>query len=48
MKSVLTYREQRPNYFDPGDVILEGLGFAWDRVGLDDLFELIVGLLEAL
>jgi hypothetical protein len=48
MKSVLTYREQRLNYVEPGDVILGVFGLVSDRVGPEDVFDLAILLLECL
>jgi hypothetical protein len=48
MKSVLTYREQPPNYFDPGDIVLGGFDLVLNRVGPEDLFDLAIFVLECL
>jgi hypothetical protein len=48
MKSVLTYREQPPNYFDPGDIVLGGFGLVLNGAGPDDLFDLAILVLECL
>jgi hypothetical protein len=48
MKDELTDAAQQATDLDRADVILGGLGYLLDRVGLDNLLERMTCLLEAL